>query len=143
VLTRVDAPDDGVADESLIVSFSLSSSVMVYDYFGAVQDGITPTAAADCVNGTNDTKVNGCTVSHSGTIEQLVFADQTLSLEQVIRETTPETPVTTLQTLDAGAGGSTSTAKTSSKSSATVAGDLLSNAPDFDAKPRMLDMPRR
>lgn len=141
VLTRVDSPDDGVPNESLIVSFGLFGGVMVYDYFGAVQGGITPTAITDCLSGTTGTRDLGCTTSHSGTIEKLMFADQTLSLDQVIAQTT-ETPATTTQTLDAGAT-TTSKTTTAKKTSSTASRDLLSGAPDFDGKPRFLGMPRR
>lgn len=141
VLTRVDAdPGDGVNNESLIVTFGPSSGVMVYDYFGAVQGGITPTAKADCENGTNGTLINGCTISHNGTIEQLVFTDQILYFDQVAAQTTEQPPATTTQALDTGAR---STPGATSKSGATATEALVANAPDFDGTPRFLEAPRR
>lgn len=137
VLTRVDSPDDGVPNESLIVAFNQYNGVMVYDYFGAVQGGITPTATTDCGSGTNGTRIDGCTISHSGTIEQLVFADQTLSLDQVIQQTTE---TTTPQALDTGAKSNLSA---TSKGGTTATETFLSNAPDFDGTPRFLEAPRR
>jgi Peptidase M10 serralysin C terminal/RTX calcium-binding nonapeptide repeat (4 copies) len=137
VLTRVDSPDDGVPDESLIVAFNQYNGVMIYDYFGAVQGQITPTAITDCGSGTNGTRIDGCTISHSGTIEQLVFADQTLYLDQVIQQTT-ETAVP--QALDTGARSAFSA---TSKSGTTSTERVLSNAPDFDGTPRFLETPRR
>jgi Peptidase M10 serralysin C terminal/RTX calcium-binding nonapeptide repeat (4 copies) len=138
VLTRVDSdPYDGLTNESLIVTFGPHSGVMIYDYFGAVQGGITPTAKADCGSGTNGTRIDGCTISQSGTIEQLAFADQTLSLAQVVQQTT-ETTIP--QALDTGVR---STSGATSKSGATATERFLSNAPDFDGTPRFLETPRR